>query len=189
MNTALTIKKNKMLGFTLIELLVVISIIGLLSSVVLSALNTARSKARDTQRVRDLGELRKALALYYDKNGGYPDTAYDEYTSATASWNTAGNPLYALVTQSFISKLPIDPKNTPTSNSVYVGANSYGYYYTTGELGPTAYELVTRLENAGSPSSCEKRGSTYCQSSTWSGWNWQTSVPFWNGVRLVVYRP
>jgi len=37
-------------GFTLIELLVVISIIGLLSSVVMSSVNTARKRADDTQR-------------------------------------------------------------------------------------------------------------------------------------------
>ena len=61
--------KRKISGFTLIELLVVISIIGLLSSVVLSALNSARSKGRDTQRIQNIEEVKKAIALYYSNNG------------------------------------------------------------------------------------------------------------------------
>ena len=59
-------------GFTLIELLVVISIMGLLSSVVLSAVNTARTKADNTQRNQIAEEYRKALMLHYDTYDGYP---------------------------------------------------------------------------------------------------------------------
>lgn len=60
-------------GFTLIELLVVISIISLLSSIVLTSVNSARAKARDARRMADITALRNALALYYDDtNGSYP---------------------------------------------------------------------------------------------------------------------
>ncbi|MDO8523862.1 MAG: prepilin-type N-terminal cleavage/methylation domain-containing protein [bacterium] len=61
-------------GFTLIELLVVIAIIGILSSIVLASLNTARLKSRDTRRVADVKQLQLALALYFDSNAMYPTT-------------------------------------------------------------------------------------------------------------------
>jgi prepilin-type N-terminal cleavage/methylation domain-containing protein len=59
-------------GFTLIELLVVIAIIGLLASVVLVALNSARTKSRDTKRVSDMNQVIKALEIYYNENNSYP---------------------------------------------------------------------------------------------------------------------
>ncbi|HEY4483033.1 MAG TPA: type II secretion system protein, partial [Candidatus Paceibacterota bacterium] len=60
-------------GFTLIELLVVIAIIGILSSVVLASLNTARVKARDARRISDINSLQLALELYSNDNSGkYP---------------------------------------------------------------------------------------------------------------------
>ncbi len=64
---------NTKKGFTIIELLVVISIIGTMSSIVLSVLNNAQAKARDSKRVQMLTEIQKALELYYDDHGQYPD--------------------------------------------------------------------------------------------------------------------
>lgn len=60
-------------GFTLIELLIVISIIGILSSIVLTNLSTARAKGRDGKRISDISQIRLALELYADQNSGqYP---------------------------------------------------------------------------------------------------------------------
>lgn len=75
--------KNKQQGFTLIELLVVIAIIGILASVVLASLNSARAKARDSQRKAELAQVRTALELYYDK--------YGTYVVANAGWMDGGN--------------------------------------------------------------------------------------------------
>lgn len=58
-------------GFTLIELLVVIAIIGILSSVVLASLSTARNKANDGKIQTQLKSLQTAAEVYYSTNGNY----------------------------------------------------------------------------------------------------------------------
>ena len=55
-------------GFTLIELLVVIAIIGILASVVLASLNSARDKGADAAAKSSMNNARAQSELYYDDN-------------------------------------------------------------------------------------------------------------------------
>lgn len=59
-------------GFTLIELLVVISIIGVLSSIVLISINSARDKASNAYENNNIEQLVTAINLYLTENNSYP---------------------------------------------------------------------------------------------------------------------
>ncbi len=63
--------KNFKKGFTLIELLVVIAIIGILSSIVLGSLSSARTKGEDTAIQAGLSNMRAQADLYYSNNSHY----------------------------------------------------------------------------------------------------------------------
>jgi prepilin-type N-terminal cleavage/methylation domain-containing protein len=64
-------RQGHMKGFTLIELLVVIAIIGILSSVVLASLNTARNKGADAAIKADIDSARAQAELFYDTGNTY----------------------------------------------------------------------------------------------------------------------
>ena len=67
--------KNSNKGFTLIELLVVIAIIGILSSVVLASLTSARNKGSDAAVQSTLSNMRAQAELYYATTGNYGTTS------------------------------------------------------------------------------------------------------------------
>ncbi len=106
-------RKNKS-GFTLIELLVVIAIIGLLSTLSILALNTARARSRDAKRISDVKQMQTALEMYFNDNNAYPPT--------TAI--VAGNPI-ATGTVTYMGVVPTAP--TPADGTACATANSYVY--------------------------------------------------------------
>ncbi len=58
-------------GFTLIELLVVVAIIGILASVVLASLNSARQKGQIAAIKSNLRNMSDQMEISYDTNGNY----------------------------------------------------------------------------------------------------------------------
>jgi prepilin-type N-terminal cleavage/methylation domain-containing protein len=82
-------------GFTLIELLVVIAIIGILASIVLSSLNTARNKGADAKVQAELSNMRAATEVYYTSHGSYGiDETSDDVCHVDSSDETG---LYSLL--------------------------------------------------------------------------------------------
>jgi prepilin-type N-terminal cleavage/methylation domain-containing protein len=144
--------KSSPRGFTLIELLVVIAIIGILSSVVLAALNTARAKARDAERLEDIDSIKTAMELYYSNHNAYPPSV------GNGEWTA----LNALVTDGDIGSLPNDPDNTAGAAQEWSWTNQNTFYYwgpgNVGSCGPYSYTLWYHLEtnSQGNAYSCVK---------------------------------
>ncbi len=118
-------------GFTLIELLVVIAIIGLLASVVLVSLNSARFKSRTAKRVADLSQLQKALELYYSENNAYPVSPSDSqgpWAGITSCWGPDTALYIPGLVPTYLPKLPTDPKNSADCDKQYI-YNSNGTDY------------------------------------------------------------
>ncbi len=112
-------------GFTLIELLVVIAIIGILASIVLASLNTARNKGSDAAIKGDLAGVRTTAELEYDNLSQKYSTTGAFFSSATCSTLVTPSTIFA---NTNIQAALIHAKNAAGSDATCnMAANGSGY--------------------------------------------------------------
>lgn len=143
-------KRSSSKGFTLIELLVVIAIIGLLSTLAVVALNSARQRSRDAKRVSDIRQIQTALELGFSESNNYPTETAAVLGDANNDvlCNNAGSATFQADTTNcttiYMGLVPTNP--TPNGASyTYTSASNTGTYFilfslegATGQLGAGA---------------------------------------------------
>ena len=104
--------KSDTRGFTLIELLLAMTLLSVLALLLIGNFNSTLKRGRDSQRKNDLGQLQKALELYYEDNKTYPKFDIIAPNSAnklctTQACDTSSETFYMI-------KVPNDPSSTYT---------------------------------------------------------------------------
>ena len=104
-------------GFTLIELLVVIAIIGILASVVLASLSSARNKGANSAVQTNLANTRVQAELFYSSNNfSYSGTANLCVIGNMAGGTTATNGTIKGIYEIVLAAAQVSGLNIITSN-------------------------------------------------------------------------
>jgi type II secretory pathway pseudopilin PulG len=112
-------------AFTLFEILIILSLTAILATAAIFLINPSKQfqKARNTQRKKDLAELRKVLEDFYGDNNRYPKASeicynspsssrIDQYGKTACFCNLCGsNPTSPKYLSSYLSSLPCDPQS------------------------------------------------------------------------------
>ena len=131
-----------------------ISIIGLMSSITVVALKSARAQSRDAKRINQLGQLQTALELYFDKHGTYPQvnnastSKKENGCGQSGSWCELETALTA-----FMNPIPRDPLGLQDDYRLYYDSDS--------NTNNNSYGLMTRMEHGANVSLMVNDGGYY----------------------------
>jgi prepilin-type N-terminal cleavage/methylation domain-containing protein len=100
-------------GFTLIEVMIAVAIIGILTAIASVSYSGVRQRARDSQRINDLNQIKVVLTSYYQAQ-----TPQVFVTSAAKlTINGSSDALTTALEPNYIREMPVDPVNS--GNHVY----------------------------------------------------------------------
>lgn len=136
-------------GFTLIELLVVVAIIGILASIVLVSLNSARAKGRDASAKGSLSSMRATAEIYFDTWNSYGAVGSTD-SQTLGSGALAGSPLASALSICDYEEI------IRLANAVYNQTQSETACEVDGSAGSVSYTLSALMNDQ----------RTYCVDST-----------------------
>jgi len=139
-------KKANSRGVTTIELLVLLVIVGILAGLIFSTHAGIAQKERNTERQRDVGELRDDLESYYTQYNKYPTLAQMN----DATWRTANM-------KGLDREVMRDPSSTSYELAASPAQHIYAYKVTSAsgkacddvKVVCTQYTLTATLEGGG----------------------------------------
>lgn len=137
MSPAQSLDRKNPAGFTLIELLIAIVIIAILTVIGVGAFLSSQIKARDSARKADLKSISKALEMYYNDVGQYPESYEGKIVRNGTAIYDWGESFYNPENDDvvYMVNLPIDP-------------NGKLYYY---ESDGSYFKLYALFENQDNP--------------------------------------
>ncbi len=146
-------------GFTLVELLIVIAMLGILSSVLIIAINPVAQiqRGRDTQRKSNFASIQSALELYRHDFGYYPISTGLYPSSMTNCTSDAFQGTTSSGTVTYLQAIPCDPLGLSASSVFnggeylylsYNSSNSPSYSCDNSTTPCLSYGLIACLENS-----------------------------------------
>lgn len=135
-------------GFTLIELLVVIAIIGILASVVLVSLNSARGKGQVSAIKANIDSIRTQAEVVYDSTNSYATVCANGNVVAALAQVSGNNGGTAATCTNSAAGWAVSA-TLPSSVGGYWCADSTGVAKGTQGTGTTAYTAQTGAGTAG----------------------------------------
>lgn len=158
-------KRQANKGFTLIELLVVVAIIGLLSSVVMASLNSARAKAKDAAVRMGVRELAKLFELEYNDTGSYlglNTNSCSWVTISSSNCNSFFTGTYATQARNICNNI------LANANTNLWATPGYGLLICNGIDGSKKYSIMAALNaNSSSYFFCSGSGGTSNNAQYW----------------------